>query len=134
MCNLILELLITMQQYLEEMIVDRRSSSDQAERHDLFSALIESSEKDDEAHRLTDEELIGSPVYFRRIRLFYLMSFLGNIFMFLVAGHEVRIVYKLMFTFLYLIPFYSDNSAHPDLRSRPFSPASRSTGNIISAY
>lgn len=53
------------------MIQDRRSSQDEDERFDLFSNLLAASELEDE-QKLTDSELIG------------------NIFMFLIAGHEVR--------------------------------------------
>jgi len=60
-----------LQQYVKEMIAEHRQTlNDDSDHHDLFSALLESSEQDNEGDKLTTPELIG------------------DIFIFLVAGHE----------------------------------------------
>jgi len=56
--------------YFQEMIDARKNSEVKAERYDLLSALLDASEEDTEEVKLTNQELVG------------------NIFMFLVAGHE----------------------------------------------
>ncbi|KAF8587184.1 cytochrome P450 [Ramaria rubella] len=65
-----------LQMYMQEMIMDRRASEVKEERDDLFSALLDANENDKE---VSDQELIG------------------NIFIFLVAGHETT-AHTLCFT------------------------------------
>ncbi|KAJ3575472.1 hypothetical protein NP233_g1074 [Leucocoprinus birnbaumii] len=71
--------------YMTEM-VEGRQKSERVERHDLFSALLEANSEDEEA--LSTEELIG------------------NIFIFLLAGHETT-AHTLCFTFA-LLALYPD--------------------------
>lgn len=75
--------------YMLEMIRSRRNSEKKEERYDLFSSLLDASEdtSDGEA-KLADEEL------------------LGNIFIFLVAGHETT-AHTLCYTFG-LLALYQD--------------------------
>nr|BAL05196.1 cytochrome P450 [Phanerodontia chrysosporium] len=70
-----------LEQYMLEMIQARRSSEKKEERYDLFSNLLDASEDESDGQaRLADEEL------------------LGNIFIFLLAGHETT-AHTLAFTF-----------------------------------
>jgi len=57
-----------------EMIANRRNAEKKEERYDLFSSLLDANDEEspDGEAKLTERELIG------------------NIFIFLVAGHEVR--------------------------------------------
>ncbi|TFK49124.1 cytochrome P450 [Heliocybe sulcata] len=60
-----------LREYMLEMIRARRTAEKKEERYDLFSSLLDASEDDSDGEaKLADEEL------------------LGNIFIFLVAGHE----------------------------------------------
>ncbi|TDL22810.1 cytochrome P450 [Rickenella mellea] len=57
--------------YMQEMIDERRNAVTKAERYDLFSSLLDASDKDEDGStKLTDMELKG------------------NIFIFMLAGHE----------------------------------------------
>ncbi|GJE92931.1 cytochrome P450 [Phanerochaete sordida] len=69
-----------LEQYMLEMIQARRSSEKKEERYDLFSNLLDASEDDEGQPKLADSEL------------------LGNIFIFLLAGHETT-AHTLCFTF-----------------------------------
>lgn len=73
------------------MIQTRRSSDKTEERHDLFSNLLDASEDANhsvDGAKMTDSELSG-----RCSCLLFLFKLLtpssGNIFIFLLAGHEV---------------------------------------------
>jgi len=71
---------------MEEMI-DERQSSQKQERSDLFSSLLDGNNADTGEAKLTVSELIG-------MRFIWLNSGVlkppaGNVFVFLVAGHEV---------------------------------------------
>lgn len=68
--------------YMREMIQDRQTSEVQ-DRHDLFSSLIHANKEEVELAALTEEELMG------------------NIFIFLVAGHETT-AHTLSFSFALL--------------------------------
>uniref|UniRef100_A0A8H7XL65 Cytochrome P450 n=1 Tax=Psilocybe cubensis TaxID=181762 RepID=A0A8H7XL65_PSICU len=68
--------------YMAEM-VQERTASEKAERHDLFTNLLEANNDDSDGVRLTSDELIG------------------NIFIFLLAGHETT-AHTLCFTFALL--------------------------------
>ncbi|KAF8494809.1 cytochrome P450 [Gautieria morchelliformis] len=59
-----------LQAYMQEMVAERKASEGIEDRHDLFSALLDANAKDDMKNRLSDQEVIG------------------NIFIFLIAGHE----------------------------------------------
>ncbi|KIP06369.1 hypothetical protein PHLGIDRAFT_515467 [Phlebiopsis gigantea 11061_1 CR5-6] len=70
-----------LEKYMAEMIEDRRAAEKKEERYDLFSSLLDASDAEsDGAVKLTDNEL------------------LGNIFIFLLAGHETT-AHTLCFTF-----------------------------------
>ncbi|TFY50345.1 hypothetical protein EVG20_g11573 [Dentipellis fragilis] len=70
--------------YMLEMISSRRSAGKKEERYDLFSSLLDASEDtSDGGAKLSDSELVG------------------NIFVFLVAGHETT-AHTLCFTFALL--------------------------------
>ncbi|PPQ67222.1 hypothetical protein CVT26_007295 [Gymnopilus dilepis] len=76
-----------LEKYMKEMIHDRQTS-EKVERYDLFSSLLAANNDDLESVRLADSELIG------------------NIFIFLVAGHETT-AHTLCFTFA-LLALYPD--------------------------
>ncbi|KAI5119154.1 hypothetical protein M0805_005233 [Coniferiporia weirii] len=78
-----------LQKYMQEMIDERRNAENKPERHDLFSSLLDANqEAEDVKTRLSDAELIG------------------NIFIFLLAGHETT-AHTLCFTFG-LLALYPD--------------------------
>ena len=72
--------------------MERRLSGDKDGKRDLLSGLITANDEfsDDGEQRLKDEELIGTgPRHGLRTRLFNVCRS-GNMFMFYLAGHEVR--------------------------------------------
>ncbi|KAH8119953.1 cytochrome P450 [Phellopilus nigrolimitatus] len=77
-----------LQLYMEEMIKERQSASNDNSNHDLFSNLIQASEESILGHKLSPEELMG------------------DTFIFLVAGHETS-AHTLAFTFA-LLALYED--------------------------
>ncbi|ETW77984.1 cytochrome P450 monooxygenase 13 [Heterobasidion irregulare TC 32-1] len=78
-----------MDQYMMEMIRERRNSEKKEERYDLFSSLLDASDDTSDGEvALADSELVG------------------NIFIFLVAGHETT-AHTLCFTFA-LLALYPD--------------------------
>ena len=66
------------QKYMQEMINERRAAEVKAERHDLFSSLLDANM--DEELAKTGGTLVDSEL-------------LGNIFIFLLAGHEVCLAF-----------------------------------------
>jgi cytochrome P450 len=60
-----------MKKYMVELIEDRRASGHSGEHDDLFSSLLEASDAEMSDGALSQSELVG------------------NIFIFLIAGHEV---------------------------------------------
>ncbi|KIP05981.1 hypothetical protein PHLGIDRAFT_107570 [Phlebiopsis gigantea 11061_1 CR5-6] len=68
-------------QYMTEMVQARRTAEKKVEQHDLFTSLLDANEDEDDGQaKLADSEL------------------LGNIFIFLLAGHETT-AHTLCFTF-----------------------------------
>ena len=57
-----------LQQYMRELVAERRDAAVKEELHDLFSSLLDANEVEEGADKLSDRAL------------------LGNIFIFLVAG------------------------------------------------
>ncbi|TFY75699.1 hypothetical protein EWM64_g8312 [Hericium alpestre] len=79
--------------YMLEMIRARRNAEKTEERYDLFSSLLEASEDTSDGEpALTDSELWQGADF---------LSTTGNIFIFLVAGHETT-AHTLCFTFAML--------------------------------
>ncbi|TFY55986.1 hypothetical protein EVG20_g9110 [Dentipellis fragilis] len=79
--------------YMLEMISSRRNAGKKEERYDLFSSLLDASEDTSDGDaKLSDSELVG------------------NIFIFLVAGHETT-AHTLCFTFALL-------ALHPEQQER----------------
>jgi len=76
-----------LQMYMSEMIRERQNS-EKVERHDLFSNLLAANDEDMDIINLTENELIG------------------NIYIFLIAGHETT-AHTLCFTFA-LLALYPD--------------------------
>jgi hypothetical protein len=75
-----------------EMVDARRKGDKTEQRHDLFSGLLDAAEEEpDNGVALTDQELLGK--YPMSHRSAYsesvLTAILGNMFIFLLAGHEV---------------------------------------------
>ena len=72
-----------------EMVEARRNGDKVEERYDLFSGLLDAAQ--DESYNgagLNDDELIGW--YSTLQSLESVLLLLGNMFIFLIAGHEVR--------------------------------------------
>jgi cytochrome P450 len=78
-----------MKQYMVEMVNDRRGAETKEERYDLFSGLLDAAhDEPDGGVAITEQEL------------------LGNMFIFLLAGHETT-AHSLCFTFA-LLALYPD--------------------------
>ncbi|KAF5354196.1 hypothetical protein D9756_007136 [Leucocoprinus leucothites] len=89
--------------YMLEMI-DARQKSQKVERHDLFSSLLEAN-NDEDGEALSTDELIG------------------NIFIFLLAGHETT-AHSLCFTFA-LLALYPDEQEKLYQHIKSVTPISR---------
>jgi hypothetical protein len=75
-----------------EMVEARRTSSEAEQRYDLFSGLLNASQDDwDNETALNDDELMGKYSNFAPLCIpeSVLPAILGNMFIFLLAGHEV---------------------------------------------
>ncbi|EAU86315.2 614/534 cytochrome P450 [Coprinopsis cinerea okayama7 len=77
--------------YMQDLIRERLDSAEKAEKHDLLSLLVEHSDEDKE-NPLTDQEVMG------------------NIFLFLVAGHETT-AQTLCFAFALLALYPEEQDA-----------------------
>ncbi|XP_006461186.1 hypothetical protein AGABI2DRAFT_150975 [Agaricus bisporus var. bisporus H97] len=87
--------------YMREMIRDRLSS-DVRDKHDLFSSLIYANKEELGGASLSEEELMGlCALTFLLPQCSMLKDLAGNIFIFLVAGHETT-AHTLSFTFALL--------------------------------
>ena len=89
-------------------MVEERLASEKVERHDLFSSLLASNSPEFDASTLTEEELIGVLPLIVRYSFVYTIS--GNIFAFLVAGHEVR--FKINFLLIIPMVYVIKTTAH----------------------
>ncbi|KAH9998670.1 cytochrome P450 [Russula vinacea] len=98
-------------QYMVEMVEARRNADKVEQCHDLFSGLLDAAEEEQGEAALSDEELIGrfSASNFRHS---WKASnvLLGNMFIFLLAGHETT-AHTLCFSFALL-------ALHPDEQER----------------
>jgi hypothetical protein len=78
---------------MQEMVNDRRNADGpKEERYDLFNGLLDSTlEESDSSVAMSDEELIGKLLLLHRIPSLEvsLLYILGNMFIYLLAGHEV---------------------------------------------
>lgn len=81
-----LDLRIFWQKYMAEMI-QQRLQDDKVERHDLFSSLLAANSEAEDGSTLTDNEVMGKELY--PSHSFYTQAITANIFVFLLAGHEV---------------------------------------------
>lgn len=70
-----------------DMIVQRRAASMKEERDDLFSNLLAANDEEEGEQKLSDEELIGASQFWSFWT--YLTRHPGNVWIMLVAGHEV---------------------------------------------
>ncbi|KAG6813563.1 hypothetical protein H0H92_009955 [Tricholoma furcatifolium] len=78
-----------LERYMLEMIQERQASTHKEARYDLFSSLLDANDADSEDAKLSVSELVA-----------------GNIFIFLVAGHETT-AHTLCFTFA-MLALYQD--------------------------
>lgn len=75
-----------------EMVEARRTSSEVDDRHDLFSGLLDASREEHEnMAALSNDELIGKDSVSRPFSLLkdILLAISGNMFIFILAGHDV---------------------------------------------
>ena len=73
-----------------EMVKARENDGQIEERYDLFSGLLDAAQDEtDNGVGLSDEELIGRYLTLQLLES-VLLFLLGNMFIFLIAGHEVR--------------------------------------------
>ena len=95
-----------MQTYMAEMIRERQVVVDKVERHDLLSSLLEANDHDLDLETLTENEII-SMLHILHLNVDLVITNVpGNIYVFLVAGHEVC---NLHFPAAFLIQEYNDN-------------------------
>jgi len=73
---------------MKEMIHERQTA-EKVERHDLFSNLLEANNNELDVTSLTEDELIGKQSHTAITIMFAHPPRIGNIYIFLVAGHEV---------------------------------------------
>ena len=91
-CSCVIDVPRFKQQYMLEMVEARRTSSEAEQRYDLFSGLLNASQDDlDKESALNDDELMGKYSNFAPLCIpeSVLPAILGNMFIFLLAGHEV---------------------------------------------
>jgi hypothetical protein len=73
-----------------EMVDARRGSEIKEERHDMFSNLLDAAhDNPDGSVSITEDELVGKCDLSYHVALLSL-TFPGNMFILLLAGHEVR--------------------------------------------
>ena len=73
-----------------EMVESRRKAGKEDQRYDLFSGLLDAAtEEPDNGVAISDGELLGNQAMSHRFLETYLSTILGNMFLFLLAGHEV---------------------------------------------
>ncbi len=73
-----------------EMVEARKNADEGEQRYDLFSGLLDAAQNElDSEATLSDEELIGGHSISRSLES-GLLILAGNMFIFLLAGHEVR--------------------------------------------
>lgn len=99
------------QKYLLDMIHKGRSAEVKADRYDLLSGLLDASEDDVGSYeKLTDQEVLSVYRYvFHLVAVVLTSTSIGNIFIFLAAGHEV---YCLRFAQLHLVNLVMQTTAH----------------------
>lgn len=86
------ELMSPLQSYLAEMINERKFSDEKGGKRDLLSNLVDANEElcYDGEQRLGEDELIGKRAALNSATRSFKAPRSGNIFMFYLAGHEVR--------------------------------------------
>ena len=73
--NIISPEILSCQKYMRHMIDARKGAEKKEERYDLFSSLLDANDEESDGNaKLSDDELMG------------------NIFIYLIAGHEVGLV------------------------------------------
>jgi hypothetical protein len=75
-----------------EMVEARRNADKTEQRYDLFSGLLDAAQDDlDNGAALSDQELLGKSPTSHRFAFSesVLLAIPGNMFIFLIAGHEV---------------------------------------------
>ena len=70
-------------------MIHERQTAEKVERHDLFSSLLEANNNELDITSLTEDELIGRQCHAAITITFSHPPRIGNIYIFLVAGHEV---------------------------------------------
>ena len=76
---------------MAEMIRERQAMVDKVERHDLFSSLLEANDHDLDLETLSEDEIISMLHILHLLTMLDLITNVaGNIYIFLIAGHEVR--------------------------------------------
>jgi hypothetical protein len=74
-----------------EMVKARREGDKVEERYDLFSGLLDAAQDEQGGEVvLNDDELMGGCSMSRSFEIHVLPVLPGNMFIFLIAGHEVR--------------------------------------------
>lgn len=94
---------------MQEMIDVRKNQETKDERHDLFSLLLDASEAEtDGEQKMKNSDLIGALIilptlYCLIMAIFYIYIYpnVGNIFVFLLAGHEVRYLIQIYIALTY---------------------------------
>ena len=121
------------QTYMSEMIEERQNSNKE-QRHDLFSNLLSANDEDLDVTNLTKRELMGMLWFFLKwLDIDPFVNLEGNIYMFLLAGHEVC---QSVAQHLQINSFgiKSVNGAHPLLHLWFISAIPRWTGKALQAY
>ena len=73
------------------MIRERQAVVEETEKHDLFSSLLKANDLDLGLETLSEDEIISMhPIITSFDNAEFVTDVPGNIYIFLVAGHEVR--------------------------------------------
>lgn len=93
---------------MQNMIDDRRNAEKKEDKADLFTTLLDANDEEaDRKLRLTDGDLMGTFLDIL-LRRFYSRLWVGNVYVFLIAGHEVRYAGRVRLT----------NAAHVSIELR----------------
>ncbi|KAG6918711.1 hypothetical protein DXG01_012196 [Tephrocybe rancida] len=87
-----------LERYMSEMIQQRQTAAKKEARYDLFSSLLDANDVDSEEAKLSVSELIGTSLNIPSSYCLIKAPHAGNIFIFLVAGHEARWAVQLIYS------------------------------------
>lgn len=116
---------------MREMIAARRMSEAKEDRCDLFSSLLDATDEDENV--LSEDDLMGIFQVIPNLGASFNVV-TGNIFIFMLAGHEVRVSSKVFQNLSLKLSHSTDNRAHIVFRTRSFSIIQRRAREALSTH